>query len=79
MRQRNKPRGLSLRANYTDRETDAYRRSYCHLLQVDGAPWSVADSYRHILGFLDWKNVPHAIKYYTVRKEGNTRSLTFEE
>jgi hypothetical protein len=32
--------GLSPRANYTDRETAACRRSDCQLLQIEGATWS---------------------------------------
>jgi hypothetical protein len=35
--QTNKLRGLSPRANYTDRETAACRRSYCQLLRMEGA------------------------------------------
>jgi hypothetical protein len=42
----NKSRGLSLRANYTDRATAACRRSWCQVA-------SVADPYSRILGFLD--------------------------
>jgi hypothetical protein len=33
-------RGLSPRANYTDRATAACRRSYCQLLRIEGATWS---------------------------------------
>jgi hypothetical protein len=33
---KNKLRGLSPRANYTDRTTAACRRSYCHLLRIEG-------------------------------------------
>jgi hypothetical protein len=32
--------GLSPRANYTDRETAACRRSNCQLLRIKGATWS---------------------------------------
>jgi hypothetical protein len=32
--------GLSPRANYTDRETAACRRSDCQLLRIEGATWS---------------------------------------
>jgi hypothetical protein len=35
-----KLRGLSPRANYTERETAACRQSYCQLLRLDGATWS---------------------------------------
>jgi hypothetical protein len=31
--------GLSLRANYTDRETAACRQSDCQLLRIGGATW----------------------------------------
>jgi hypothetical protein len=46
--------GLSPRANYTDREIAAYRRSDCQLFADRG--WhvvSVTDPYARILGFLD--------------------------
>jgi hypothetical protein len=33
-------RGLSPRANYTDRATAACRRSYCQLLPIEGVVWS---------------------------------------
>jgi hypothetical protein len=33
-------RGLSLRANCTDRETAACRRSDCQLLRMEDATWS---------------------------------------
>jgi hypothetical protein len=33
-------RGLSPRANYTDRATAACRRSDCQLLLIEGATWS---------------------------------------
>jgi hypothetical protein len=33
-------RGLSSRANYTDRATAACPRSYCQLLRIEGATWS---------------------------------------
>jgi hypothetical protein len=36
-----KLRGLSPRANYTDRATAACWRSYCQLLRTEGATWSV--------------------------------------
>jgi hypothetical protein len=36
----NKLRGLSPRANYTDRATAACRRSDCQLLRIEGATWS---------------------------------------
>jgi hypothetical protein len=32
--------GLSLRVNYTDRETTACRRSDFQLLRIEGATWS---------------------------------------
>jgi hypothetical protein len=35
-----KLRGLRPRANYTDRETTACRRSYCQLFRIEGATWS---------------------------------------
>jgi hypothetical protein len=35
-----KLRGLSPRANYTDRATAACRRSDCQLLRIEGATWS---------------------------------------
>jgi hypothetical protein len=35
-----KLRGLSPRANYTDRATAACQRSDCHLLQIETATWS---------------------------------------
>jgi hypothetical protein len=35
-----KLRGLSPRANYTDRATTACRRSLCQLLRIEGATWS---------------------------------------
>jgi hypothetical protein len=46
--------GLSPRANYTDRATDAYRRSDCQLF-ADGRynVVSVTDPYVRILRFLD--------------------------
>jgi hypothetical protein len=37
----NKLHGLSPRANYTDWATTACRRSYCQLLRIEGATWSV--------------------------------------
>jgi hypothetical protein len=33
-KQQNKPRDLSPRANYNDRATDVFRRSYCQLLRI---------------------------------------------
>jgi hypothetical protein len=39
-KQANKLRGLSPRANYTDRATAACRRSECQLLRIEGAMWS---------------------------------------
>jgi hypothetical protein len=33
-------RGLSPRANYTDRATAACRRSWCQLLRLGGVAWS---------------------------------------
>jgi hypothetical protein len=36
-----KLRDLSPRANYTDRESASCRRSYCQLLQIEGATWSL--------------------------------------
>jgi hypothetical protein len=36
----NKLRGLSPRANYTDRATAACRRNDCQLLRIEGATWS---------------------------------------
>jgi hypothetical protein len=39
-KKKTKLRGLSPRANYTDRATAACRRSYCQLLRVEGATWS---------------------------------------
>jgi hypothetical protein len=35
-----KLRGVSPRANYTDRVTAACRRSDCQLVQIEGATWS---------------------------------------
>jgi hypothetical protein len=35
-----KLRGLSPRANYTDRATTACRGSWCQLLRIEGATWS---------------------------------------
>jgi hypothetical protein len=35
-----KLRGLSPRANYTDRTIAACRRSLCQLLRIEGATWS---------------------------------------
>jgi hypothetical protein len=37
---KNKLHGLSPRANYTDRETAASRRSACQLLRIKGETWS---------------------------------------
>jgi hypothetical protein len=37
---KNKLRGLSPRANYTDWATAARQRSYCQLLQIEGVAWS---------------------------------------
>jgi hypothetical protein len=49
-----KLRGLSPRANYTDRATAACRRSDCQLLADRGCHVvSVKDPYGRILGFLD--------------------------
>jgi hypothetical protein len=46
--------GLSMRANYTDRETAACRRSDCQLFPDRGRHVvSVTDPYDRILGFLD--------------------------
>jgi hypothetical protein len=39
-KQTNKLRGLSPRANYTDRATAASRRSDCQLLRIKDATWS---------------------------------------
>jgi hypothetical protein len=39
-----KTRGLSLRANYTDRATAARRQSWCQLLRIEGATWSAQQS-----------------------------------
>jgi hypothetical protein len=38
--QTSKLRGLSPRANYTDRATAACRRSDCQLLRIEGDTWS---------------------------------------
>jgi hypothetical protein len=49
-----KLRGLSPRANYTDRATAACRRSDCQLLRIRGCHVvSVTDAYGRILAFLD--------------------------
>jgi hypothetical protein len=49
-----KLRGLSPRANYTDRATAACRRSYSQLLRIQECHVvSVTDPYGRILGFLD--------------------------
>jgi hypothetical protein len=50
-----KHRGLSPRANYTDRVTAACRRSDCQLLRIDRGfhVVSMTDPYGRILGFLD--------------------------
>jgi hypothetical protein len=49
-----KLRGMSPRANYTDLETAACRRSWCQLLQTEGCRVvSAADPYGRNLGFLD--------------------------
>jgi hypothetical protein len=37
---KNKLRGLSLHANYTDRATAACRRSWCQLLRIEDVAWS---------------------------------------
>jgi hypothetical protein len=39
-KKQNKLRGLSPRANYTDRAAAACRRIYCQLLRIEGATWS---------------------------------------
>jgi hypothetical protein len=47
-------RGLSPRANYTDRATAIYQRSSCQFLRIEGCHMvSVADPHGHIPGFLD--------------------------
>jgi hypothetical protein len=46
--------GLSPRANYTDRETAACRRSDCQLVRIEGATWSAWRIPSAVfLGFLD--------------------------
>jgi hypothetical protein len=35
-------RGLSPQANYTDRTTAAYQRSWCQILRIEGATWSAS-------------------------------------
>jgi hypothetical protein len=40
LKTKTKLRGLSPRANYTDRATAACRRSDCQLLRVEGETWS---------------------------------------
>jgi hypothetical protein len=39
-KKKKKFRGLSVRANYTDRATAACRQSDCQLLRIEGATWS---------------------------------------
>jgi hypothetical protein len=47
-------RGLSPRANYTDRATAACRRSWCQLLRIRGCHVVyLTDPYGRIFGFLD--------------------------
>jgi hypothetical protein len=36
----NKLRGLSPRANYTDRATAVCRQSWCHFMRIEGVAWS---------------------------------------
>jgi hypothetical protein len=53
-KKKKKNRGLSPRANYTDRATAACRRSDCQLFADRGCYMvSVTDPYSRILGFLD--------------------------
>jgi hypothetical protein len=60
---KNKPHGLSPRANYTDRATAASRRSGCQLLRIKGATWSAwRFLYGRILDFLD-RSRYFSIKY----------------
>jgi hypothetical protein len=41
LKKKTKLRGLGLQANYTDWETADCWQSYCQLLQIEGATWSV--------------------------------------
>jgi hypothetical protein len=51
---KNKLRGLSPRANYTDRATAACRQSQCQLLRIEGCHVvSAADPYGRNFDFLD--------------------------
>jgi hypothetical protein len=53
-KQTNKLRGLSPQANYTDRATAAYRRSWCQLFADRVCRVvSATDTHGRILGFLD--------------------------
>jgi hypothetical protein len=40
IKQKNKHRGLSPRANYTDRAAASFRRTWCQLLLIEGSKWS---------------------------------------
>jgi hypothetical protein len=52
--EKNKPHGLSPQANYTDRATAAYQRSWCQPFADRGCHVvSVTNPYGRILGFLD--------------------------
>jgi hypothetical protein len=49
-----KLRGFSPQANYTDRATAAFRRSWCQLLRLEGVAWSAQRNPTAVnLGFLD--------------------------
>jgi hypothetical protein len=41
LNKRNKLRGLSRRANYTDRATAVCRPSWCQIFRIEGGTWSV--------------------------------------